>query len=147
MFTDSWKRQCRRVQKLNDKLGEWAHQESLIREECKSKGLEGIANLEMLMVIGATGAVWASRLKSDEDHARSKPFIALAGAAFLVYRWRRLTRHFAVRIREGNWIGEYPSRLVKEARQNDRIPNAAYNQPTSDLTQTQEHTNRIQTSG
>ena len=124
MFTNAWRGQVRRVQILNGKVDDWTCQEQVIRNECKVRCVDLFTRLETLVVIGATGTVWASRLKKDKDDARSRPLVALAGAAFLVNRWRRFARHFTIRVRQGRWIRDHRSdrRQTLSAKNADALP-------------------------
>lgn len=98
MIADGWMRQRRRVRRLNRRIDSWKVREDHLRRAARAKSLDVLTRFETLAVIGATGAVWASRLKENQGDERSRPFLALIGATLLVHRWRRYSRFVASRL-------------------------------------------------
>lgn len=90
MVKDGWLSQRRRVNRLRDFVLFKRAQESDLRAATRASALDLLARFESLFLIGATGAVWASRIRERSEDEPRRPIAHLIAAVFVVSRWRRL---------------------------------------------------------
>lgn len=86
----NWKQQRRNVDRLGRFVRRKRIEETGLRTELKRRSLEAFARLDTMLMIGATGAIWTSRLKDADDEDDRRPLVELFHSALVVRRWRHL---------------------------------------------------------
>jgi len=86
----NWKQQRRNVDRLCRFLRRKRIEETGLRTALKRRSLEAFARLDTMLMIGATGAIWTSRLKDADGENDRRPLIQLFHSTLVVRRWRRL---------------------------------------------------------
>lgn len=87
---EAWTSQRRRVSRLNQFVEYKREEEQQLRLAMKNRATELATRFETMFLVGATGAVWASRIRDRADEEPMRPVAELAAAALIVARWRHL---------------------------------------------------------
>lgn len=93
----NWKQQRRNVDRLGRFVRRKRKEEIGLRSALKRRSLEAFARLDTMLMIGATGALWTSRLKDADGEDDRRPLIELFHSALLVRRWRRLAERVTIK--------------------------------------------------
>jgi hypothetical protein len=93
----NWKQQRRNVDRLGRFVRRKRIEETGLRSTLKRRSLEAFARLDTMLMIGATGAIWTSRLKDADGENDRRPLIQLFLSTLVVRRWRRLADRVIVK--------------------------------------------------
>lgn len=94
LVRDGWLSQRRRVRRLQRFVHAKRKQELYLRRAARDRALDVMTRFETLVAIGATGAVWASRIRNRDEGEARRPITSLAAAALIVLRWWQLAGRF-----------------------------------------------------